>query len=396
MSVESSRAFLRVAYDSPELKQRLKAVTGTQEIVRLGQRYGYSFDVAELMEASSSFTGAPEHAPEAGRSPARGQEAGASGRRKTARPRPAAAGRRSAVLPGSALPGSAEAGRRKAGRPASATGGAPETEPPGAAASRRPRARRTTEAAGAAGVTDPAGAAGSATRPPGGPLHHEYRLDDLPGLKGVIEQLPRLKIKPPSVDLARFAAGFREEDLRSTSMSPANPEFQLWHQAMMKAHWRDPGLGSGAPRRDFHLVNLDEHIAHDGYDRYLAAKHRVVRTLEEFFDAEVRFSGSLWYPPSSYRLWHTNETQPGWRMYVIDFDESPADQAETSFFRYMDPRTKEIVTLGERPRMVRFFKAEHDPGRLFWHCIVNPTSRHRWSFGFVVPDDWMTAIARQA
>jgi hypothetical protein len=122
----------------------------------------------------------------------------------------------------------------------------------------------------------------------------------------------------------------------------------------------------------------------------------VIRTLEEFFESEVRFSGSLWYPPSAYRLWHTNETQPGWRMYVVDFDKPPADPADSSFFRYMDPRTQEIVTLRERPRMVRFFKAEQDPGRLFWHCIVNPTQRHRWSFGFVVPDHWMTAIARQA
>jgi hypothetical protein len=211
----------------------------------------------------------------------------------------------------------------------------------------------------------------------------------VPGLAGVIEQLPHLKIKPPSVDLDHFARTFREEDLRSTSLSPADPEFRAWHARMTKARWRDPG--ASAPRRDFHLINLDEHVDHPGYDHYLEAKHRTIRTLESFFGAEVRFSGSLWYPPSSYRLWHTNETQPGWRMYVIDFDEPPAD---ASFFRYMDPRTEEIVTLRERPQMVRFFKAEQDPSRLFWHCIVNPTPRHRWSFGFAVPDNWQTAMSR--
>lgn len=329
MSVESSRAFLQIAYDSPELKQQLKAVTGTQEIVRLGLRYGYTFDVPELMEASSAFTGVPARA---------------------------------------------AAGKAAAGKVARATGG----DRPDRTV-RHARARTPTPG------TDSSG-----------PLHHEYRLDDLPGLEAVLDQLPHLKVKPPSVDLDRFAATFREDDLRSTSASPADPDFQAWHKTMMRAHWRDPALGSGAPRRDFHLVNLDEHVAHEGYDRYLEAKHRMVRTLEEFFDDEIRFSGSLWYPPSSYRLWHTNETQPGWRMYVIDFDEPPADPAETSFFRYLDPRTKEIVTLGERPRMVRFFKAEQDPSRLFWHCIVNPTPRHRWSFGFVVPDDWMTTVARRS
>jgi hypothetical protein len=42
---------------------------------------------------------------------------------------------------------------------------------------------------------------------------------------------------------------------------------------------------------------------------------------------------------------------------------------------------------------VRFFKVEQDPGRLFWHCIVNATRRHRWSFGFTVPDTWLDAVA---
>ena len=299
MSVESSQAFLQTAYESPELTQQMKAMTGTQEIVRLGSRHGYAFDVRELMEASSAFAAPPEAPP----------------------------------------------------KPAAATTGL---------------------------------------------LHHEYLLDDLPGFKGVVDQLPHLKIKPPMVDLGGFARAFREDDLRSTSRSPADPEYQAWHTAMAKACWRDPALGRDAPRRDFHLVNLDENVDHPGYDRYVEAKHRTIRHLEDYFGSEVRFSGSLWYPPSSYRLWHTNETQPGWRMYVIDFDEPFADAERTSFFRYMNPDTGELVTLWERPRLVRFFKIEQEPDRLFWHCIVNPTERHRWSFGFAVPDDWMDAVRREA
>lgn len=103
----------------------------------------------------------------------------------------------------------------------------------------------------------------------------------------------------------------------------------------------------------------------------------------------MRFSGSLWYPPRSYRLWHTNETQPGWRMYVVDLDADPAHTGEASFFRYQNPTTGELVTLPERRQIIRFFKAEQDPQRLFWHCIANPGPHHRWSFGFVVPDNWV-------
>ncbi|MDL4773542.1 MULTISPECIES: Nif11-like leader peptide family natural product precursor [Thermomonosporaceae] len=216
--------------------------------------------------------------------------------------------------------------------------------------------------------------------------HHEYDMDQIPGFAAVIDQLPALKIKPSTVDLARFDEGFRAEDLRSTSMVPGGREHRRWRA----------GLGAQAgprDRRDFHLVNLDEHVEHEEYDAYYAAKTRLVDALEKVFGGEVRLSGSMWYPPSSYRLWHTNEEQPGWRMYLIDFDEDFADPEQTSFFRYQHPETRELVTLSERPRMARFFKVEQDPDRLFWHCIVNPTQRHRWSFGCNVPDTWFDDIA---
>lgn len=220
--------------------------------------------------------------------------------------------------------------------------------------------------------------------------HHEYDLAAVPELAGLIDELPRLKVRPP-VDMAAFHGRFRAEDLESTSRSPADPDFQDWHRKMMAAHWRDPA-DAGASRRDFHLVNLDEHVGHPGYQDYFEAKTNAIRLLEGVFGDEVRLSGSMWYPPRSYRLWHTNEDQPGWRMYVVDLDDDFADGDETSFFRYQNPRSGEIVTLRERRRIVRFFKAEQDPEKLFWHCIVNPTERHRWSFGFVVPEDWRSRL----
>ncbi|MFC5183425.1 Nif11-like leader peptide family natural product precursor [Actinomadura harenae] len=218
-------------------------------------------------------------------------------------------------------------------------------------------------------------------------LHTEYALDDLPGFGEVLELLPRVKIRPPSVDMDRFADAFVPADLASTEHPPSGPEYRRWRAGLKPV----PG-----DRRDFHLVNLDDHVAHPGYESYLDAKVRLVRALEGVFGPEVRFSGSMWYPPSSYRLWHTNEDQPGWRMYLIDFDDDFDDPSDTSFFRYQTPGTDELVTLRERPRMARFFKIEQEPERLFWHCIVNPTERHRWSFGFVVPDDWKAALEAAA
>lgn len=222
-----------------------------------------------------------------------------------------------------------------------------------------------------------------------GVYHYEYDLNELPGFAAIIDELPRLKIRPPTVDLARFQDAFREEDLRSTSLAPSGPEYAAWRE-------RAAAEPPGDVRRDFHLINLDEHVTHDGYDAYLAAKTRVITALEDVFDAEVRFSGSMWYPPSAYRLWHTNEDQPGWRMYIVDFDGDFPDPGHTSFFRYQNPATGDLVTLRERPRMVRFFRIEQDPDRLLWHCIVNPTERHRWSFGFVVPDHWAERLPERS
>src|SRR4051812_30482647 len=46
-------------------------------------------------------------------------------------------------------------------------------------------------------------------------FHHEYALGDIPGLAAVVDELPRLKIKPPTVDLTEFDQRFRADDLAS-------------------------------------------------------------------------------------------------------------------------------------------------------------------------------------
>ena len=224
-------------------------------------------------------------------------------------------------------------------------------------------------------------------------VYHHYELDLLrmPEMAPVLEELPHLKVMPATVDLERFAADARPEDLAWTDMSPAHPDFRQRYEAIMAAHWHGSADGIRA-RRDFHLVNLDQHVDHPHYDRYLEAKVRTVRALSRIFDCDIRFSGSMWYPPHSYRLWHTNENQPGWRMYLIDFDVAIAADDMRSFFRYMNPETDELVTLQDRPKLLRFFKIDQRDDALVWQCIVNGAQRNRWSFGFVIPDDWMTRL----
>ena len=163
-------------------------------------------------------------------------------------------------------------------------------------------------------------------------------FDQVRGFDDAAHALRALKIKPSTVDMDSFNQHFRREARDVADISPASPEFRERHDELMKS---ESDISPEFARCWFHLVNLDEHVEHDLYDEYFQAKTRLVESLERFFGDEVRFSGSLWYPPSGYRGWHTNETQPGWRMYLIDFDGSEADTAGKSFFRYVNPQTGE-------------------------------------------------------
>jgi predicted ribosomally synthesized peptide with nif11-like leader len=302
MSVESCTAFLERTQEDPDLGRVMRSLTDTREFIALARRSGYTFDLQDLMSASSA---------------------------------------RAAQDP---------------------TPHEPEAGPP---------------------ATDGETAI----------CHYELDLRDVSELGPVLDELPSLTIRPATVDLDRFAATLRPDDLEWTSMSPAAAEFRPRYEEIMAAHWNGgPGGPGGDERRDFHLVNLDQHVDHSLYDGYFEAKLRTVGHLERIFGPDLRFSGSMWYPPYSYRLWHTNETQPGWRMYLLDFDETIPDDDTRSFFRYMNPQTKELVTLRDRPAMLRFFKVDQRDDRLFWHCIVNGAPRNRWSFGFAISDDWMTRL----
>jgi hypothetical protein len=302
MSVASCTAFLQHSQDDPDFAALLRAVTDTRELIALGLRSGYSFDLDELATASSMR----------------------------------------------------------------AVAQAPPTDP-----LCRPDADGT----------------GDTTF-----HHYEFDLHEIPAMQPLAAELAQLTIKPTSVDLEAFHAASRPDDLQWTSMSPAAPGFSERYDEIMGRHW-DGSSGEHHERRDFHLVNLDQHVDHPLYESYFEAKLRTVRHLEHVFGCNIRFSGSMWYPPFSYRLWHTNETQPGWRMYLVDFDEMVAPTDARSFFRYMNPRTKDLVTLRDRPKMLRIFKVDQRPDQLLWHCIVNGADRNRWSFGFVVPDDWLERLS---
>jgi len=225
---------------------------------------------------------------------------------------------------------------------------------------------------------------------------YEFYLHDIQGFEKLEDDLEKIKSKPDIADIDLFNETFKIDDFYFASISPESKDFQEKYQEIMSKINNNITQDSPEPehciRRDFHLINLDSYVKDEIYDDYFQSKLRIVRTLTNFFDADVKLTGSFCYPPNAYRLWHTNDDAPGWRMYLIDFDRPELSTNGKSFFRYMHPETKELVTLLDKPKLVRFFKIEQQQEKLFWHCIVNGTKAYRWSYGFRVPDNWMEKI----
>lgn len=88
-------------------------------------------------------------------------------------------------------------------------------------------------------------------------------------------------------------------------------------------------------------------------------------------------SGNNLYPPGGYLGWHTNNNNAdmGWRLYT-SYTEEPGK----SFFRYLDPITKEIITSNDSQWNFRLFNISRK--RPFWHCVYTDTSRI--SMGYLI------------
>lgn len=215
---------------------------------------------------------------------------------------------------------------------------------------------------------------------------YEFNLNEIQGFENLTTELEKIKIKPDSVDISVFEKTFRQDDFNFASISPDSADFRIQYEEIININ------NNFNSDRSFHLIDLDNHLDHQLYEDYFQAKVRIIRILKNFFEADVKLTGSFWYPPNAYRTWHTNENAVGWRMYLIDFDQPELAADGQSFFRYIHPETKELITLVDKPKLVRFFKIENQPEQLFWHCIVNATKANRWSYGFHVPDNWIDKI----
>ena len=110
------------------------------------------------------------------------------------------------------------------------------------------------------------------------------------------------------------------------------------------------------------------------------------RSMEHFFDGECPCVGDQFYPPGSFRGWHTDQfSYVGWAVALVEVAEPGK-----SSFRYVDPRSGEMVVVPDRNDVAYFFRPSAEEP-LFWHGVLCEDT-FRWSQGFSIPQDWRSRI----
>lgn len=94
----------------------------------------------------------------------------------------------------------------------------------------------------------------------------------------------------------------------------------------------------------------------------------------------IKQTGAFWYPKKGFMTWHTNEDNPGYRLYF-----AYAYEDNMSYFKFVNPETQKIVTSYDRIGWtLRGFRVGRDEKR-FWHCVGSNTNR--LSLGFNINID---------
>ena len=110
------------------------------------------------------------------------------------------------------------------------------------------------------------------------------------------------------------------------------------------------------------------------------------RSVDAFFGGACRCVGDQFYPPGSFRGWHTDRfNYIGWVVFLVEVAEPGK-----SSFRYVDPRSGEMVVVPDRNDVAYFFRPSAEEP-LFWHGVLCEDT-FRWSQGFSLPQDWRSRI----
>lgn len=99
----------------------------------------------------------------------------------------------------------------------------------------------------------------------------------------------------------------------------------------------------------------------------------------------VQFSAlKMYYPANGYIGWHNNCNCPGQNLLMT------YSAGGNGYFEYLDPITKEIVRMEDRPgwtAKVGYYGSEKEPDKILWHCAK--TYEPRLTVSYVIRDQSM-------
>jgi hypothetical protein len=99
---------------------------------------------------------------------------------------------------------------------------------------------------------------------------------------------------------------------------------------------------------------------------------------------------NVFYPKDGFMGWHNNWNASGYNI-LLSYS-----QTGNGFFRYLDPVTKEIVTMEDKPGWtckVGYYGRGREPDKVYYHCAGS--YEPRITLGFIVPhlEMWQDMIA---
>lgn len=93
---------------------------------------------------------------------------------------------------------------------------------------------------------------------------------------------------------------------------------------------------------------------------------------------------NVFYPANGYMGWHNNWNAHGYNI-LLSFSKEG-----NGFFRYLDPLTKEVVTMQDKPGWtckVGYYGRGREPDKVYYHCAGS--YEPRITLGFVIPHEEM-------
>lgn len=218
---------------------------------------------------------------------------------------------------------------------------------------------------------------------------YSFKLEEIEGFEEVAKLTKQLSVIPSDFSKELLYDAYGKEHIlktRESLDSPPDKQKELKQEAKMNLNKVLPRLNQNIEDKS-HASNKTWSLrpGHIAFNPVFNRLNSLNQKLNEIFNFNCVPSGDFLYPPNGYRSWHTNKYDlESWFVFFVD-----ADKSKSSFFRFLDSETDELITHWDEPGTANVFYISTK--NLFWHCIGTDDC-NRWSQGFTLPENWKSKL----